>query len=94
MTALVSMKCVECKYEIGFDVYEKDNFLDSMIYHSNYGSYAYDTAEEGIYSLGGIRFRQRFLSKCHLPARKTDDSAYAVNASFLGSCRAILTRLF
>lgn len=34
----------------------------------------------GIYAIGDIRFRQRFLSKCHLPAKHTDDPAYAVNS--------------
>jgi hypothetical protein len=35
----------------------------------------------GIYAIGDIRFRQRFLSKCHLPAKHTDEPAYAVRST-------------
>jgi hypothetical protein len=42
--------------------------------------YTYSAIEEGIYTIGNIRFRQRFLSKCHVPAEKTDDPAYAVGS--------------
>jgi hypothetical protein len=61
LDAHISVKCIKCKYEISWEVYDKDNFLD----------------HEGIYTIGDIRFRQRFLSKCHMHSAHTDESAYA-----------------
>jgi hypothetical protein len=61
LDAHISVKCINCKYEISWNDYDKDNFLDRA----------------GIYTVGDIRFRQRFLSKCHVPTVHTDESAYA-----------------
>jgi hypothetical protein len=38
--------------------------------------------ETGIYIKGDTYFRHRFLSKCHLPAKKTEAAAYAVSPPF------------
>lgn len=61
LDAHISVKCIKCKYEISWEVYDKDNFLD----------------QGGIYTINDIRFRQRFLSKCHMPSGHTDECAYA-----------------
>jgi hypothetical protein len=61
LDAHISVKCIKCKYEISWEVYDRDNFLDRA----------------GIYTIGNIRFRQRFLSKCHMPSGHTDECAYA-----------------
>lgn len=60
-TALFSMKCGKCSYEISSNVYERDSTLDRA----------------GIYSQGELRLRQKFLFKCHVATKHSDDPVYA-----------------
>ena len=60
-SATVSARCVKCSYEVGWNDVEKDRVLDP---HGIYGNY-------------GIRFRQKFISKCHLRTNSIDEPMYA-----------------
>ncbi|CZT01997.1 uncharacterized protein RCO7_05480 [Rhynchosporium graminicola] len=55
----LSAKCTKCSFEVGWNEVEKDRLLESS----------------GIYSNSEIRWRQRFISKCHL--KTTDEAIYA-----------------
>ncbi|KAI9730045.1 MAG: hypothetical protein M1818_008314 [Claussenomyces sp. TS43310] len=60
----VFLRCMKCAYEIGWETYENDRVLDKA----------------GIYNIvggGGIRFRQRFLSKSHVSSKHIHEAAYA-----------------
>ncbi|KAE8441922.1 hypothetical protein EG329_004180 [Mollisiaceae sp. DMI_Dod_QoI] len=60
-SATVSAKCIKCSYEVGWNDVEKDRMLDRA----------------GIYGNCGIRFRQRFISKCHLKTKSVEEPCYA-----------------
>ncbi|QSZ31043.1 hypothetical protein DSL72_000604 [Monilinia vaccinii-corymbosi] len=59
-SATLSARCIKCAYEVGWNDVEKDRLLD----------------RSGIYSNTGIRWRQRFISKCHLKTTSVDDPIY------------------
>ncbi|PQE22861.1 SH3 domain-containing protein [Rutstroemia sp. NJR-2017a BBW] len=59
-SATLSARCIKCSYEVGWNDVEKDRLLD----------------RSGIYSNTGIRWRQRFISKCHLKTTSVDDPIY------------------
>ncbi|KAI9645287.1 hypothetical protein NHQ30_006022 [Ciborinia camelliae] len=59
-SATLSARCIKCAYEVGWNDVEKDRLLD----------------RSGIYSNTGIRWRQRFISKCHLKTTSIDDPIY------------------
>ncbi|ESZ94206.1 hypothetical protein SBOR_5405 [Sclerotinia borealis F-4128] len=59
-SATLSARCIKCAYEVGWNDVEKDRLLD----------------RSGIYSNTGIRWRQRFISKCHLKTTSIDDAIY------------------
>ncbi|KAF7960422.1 hypothetical protein EAE96_000104 [Botrytis aclada] len=59
-SATLSARCIKCAYEVGWNDVEKDRLLD----------------RSGIYSNTGIRWRQRFISKCHLKTSSIDDPIY------------------
>jgi hypothetical protein len=60
-SATVSARCIKCSYEVGWSEVEKDRILDI----------------KGIYGNHGIRFRQRFISKCHIRTNSVDEAMYA-----------------
>lgn len=60
-SATVSARCIKCSYEVGWNEVEKDRLLDRT----------------GIYGNSGIRFRQKFISKCHLRTNSVDEPMYA-----------------
>lgn len=62
-SATVSARCIKCSYEVGWNDVEKDRLLD----------------RGGIYGNCGVRFRQRFISKCHVKTKSIEDSCYAVS---------------
>lgn len=66
-SATVSARCIKCSYEVGWNDVEKDRLLE----------------RGGIYGNNGIRFRQRFISKCHLKTKSIEESCYAVSLTAL-----------
>ncbi|CZR64176.1 uncharacterized protein PAC_14073 [Phialocephala subalpina] len=60
-SATVSARCIKCSYEVGWNDVEKDRLLD----------------RGGIYGNCGVRFRQRFISKCHVKTKSIEESCYA-----------------
>lgn len=79
------MKCPKCTYEIGFQTYEADTALDrtySELFRVIKDENVLNGVGSAIYTVkggnGGLRFRQRFLSKSHLVAKHILDSAYGV----------------
>lgn len=60
-SATVSARCMKCSYEVGWNDVEKDRLLE----------------RSGIYGNSGIRFRQKFISKCHLRTNNVDEPVYA-----------------
>ncbi|KAL2065665.1 hypothetical protein VTL71DRAFT_3335 [Oculimacula yallundae] len=57
----LSARCIKCSYEAGWNEVEKDRLLE----------------RSGIYGNSGIRWRQRFLSKCHLKTNSVEEPIYA-----------------
>ncbi|TVY78513.1 hypothetical protein LSUE1_G008168 [Lachnellula suecica] len=60
-SATVSAKCLNCAYEVGWNDVEKDRLLD----------------RSGIYGSSGIRWRQKFISKCHVKTTSIEEPLYA-----------------
>ncbi|KAG9231692.1 hypothetical protein BJ875DRAFT_468735 [Amylocarpus encephaloides] len=60
-SATVSARCVKCSYEVGWNDVEKDRLL----------------SREGIYGNSGIRWRQKFISKCHVKTSSIEEPLYA-----------------
>jgi hypothetical protein len=73
------MKCMDCCYEIPCDAYEKDERLDSKLCARREPIICLRAPGLVIYVKEDIRFRMRFLSKCHVPVKLTGDNAYAVS---------------
>ncbi|KAG4427477.1 hypothetical protein IFR05_017039 [Cadophora sp. M221] len=57
----LSARCIKCSYEVGWNEVEKDKLLE----------------RSGIYGNSGIRWRQRFISKCHLKTNSVEEPIYA-----------------
>ncbi|KAJ5040526.1 uncharacterized protein L3040_006180 [Drepanopeziza brunnea f. sp. 'multigermtubi'] len=60
-SATISARCVKCSYEIGWNDVEKDRLLE----------------RSGIHGSSGIRWRQRFISKCHVKTNSLKEPVYA-----------------
>ncbi|TAQ85041.1 hypothetical protein B7494_g6635, partial [Chlorociboria aeruginascens] len=60
-SATISARCLKCSYEVGWNDVEKDRLLDRA----------------GIYENSGIRWRQKFISKCHVKTNSVDEPYYA-----------------
>ncbi|RDW64066.1 hypothetical protein BP5796_10568 [Coleophoma crateriformis] len=60
-SATISARCIKCSYEVGYKDVEKDEKMERA----------------GIYGNCGIRWRQRFITKCHLKTNSVDDPVYA-----------------
>lgn len=60
-SATVSARCMKCAYEVGWNDVEKDRLLD----------------RSGIYGNNGIRWRQKFISKCHVKTASIEEPLYA-----------------
>ncbi|KAF4627996.1 hypothetical protein G7Y89_g10153 [Cudoniella acicularis] len=60
-SATVSARCIKCAYEVGWNDVEKDRLL----------------LRDGIYGNSGIRWRQKFISKCHVKTNSIEEPYYA-----------------
>jgi hypothetical protein len=58
---------------------EKDRLLDRMLLHYIFGSLADCYLGSGIYGNSGIRWRQKFISKCHVKTSSIEEPLYAVS---------------
>jgi hypothetical protein len=73
----VSARCVKCSYEVGWNDVEKDRLLErksSLVYV--FVSWL-TLPGAGIYINSGIRWRQNFISKCHVKAHSIDEPIYS-----------------
>ncbi|KAM3084197.1 hypothetical protein ACMFMG_001698 [Clarireedia jacksonii] len=75
-SATLSARCIKCAYEVGWNDVEKDRLLDRMYTQGLQSEVCSRRAGSGIYSNTGIRWRQRFISKCHLKTTTVDDPIY------------------
>ncbi|KAH6671839.1 hypothetical protein B0J14DRAFT_81810 [Halenospora varia] len=60
-SATVSARCIKCSYEVSWGDVEKDRLLQ----------------RDGIYGNSGIRWRQKFISKCHVKTNSIEEPYYA-----------------
>ncbi|EHL02216.1 hypothetical protein M7I_1810 [Glarea lozoyensis 74030] len=67
-SATVSARCVKCSYEVGWNDVEKDRLI----------------SRDGIYGNSGIRWRQKFISKCHIKTGSIEEPMYAVTSRAMG----------
>ncbi|KAG9244854.1 hypothetical protein BJ878DRAFT_479768 [Calycina marina] len=62
-SSMISAKCPKCAYETNWQAIENDAKMD--------------VTGTGIQGSGGIRYRQRFLSKCHVKTSSHEEPYYA-----------------